>query len=576
MTTWYCRPYGGSYGSANGTSYANAWNGLLAVVWGGSGVVAGDTLYVCGTHILNKTSQDPYDQGTIYPTNGTNDATRVTIRGDYPSDPGIVWGSYYPAYSTWTSEGSGTWSLYKLPGLSGSFDWWQANPAVTSATLLTYVADVATCKTTTNSYTNVAGAGEQFARDSTTYVHLDGGVNPTGLVLFPGYGYSFDNTGGRTYVTYLNISLLGMSNNVNNNNDATHMTWDGVTMKYGQYAHIKIYDGCDYFTVQNCDLSIAANGIYTIADDTYEHPHPGASYYIIKNNYIHDIGGGGTSGNPDFLLNNDEHGLGVQGGQGGLVEGNHFKNCGNSCLFYVAGTQHLIDTIVRYNFVEGAHLASGGAGDSYGISTMIAGYSADRSIKIYYNLVINNPDIAYRLQFQEGQEVYNNIAYHCWKSFSSAYAWSTSPSPNPAVKFRNNISISPTYFEGGHCDFAFAGADSAWDIDYNIYYPDASTAFKRSGHDPMNFATWQVLGYDAHSLVVNPNFINGSGSYSIAPDFEIGGSSPAHTNPGVDVGLIRDYFNNLVTAPPDRGIHQYSGGSSATAHIYEGIKVKIV
>ncbi|MFZ2054369.1 MAG: hypothetical protein WAU81_09240, partial [Candidatus Aminicenantales bacterium] len=42
---WYVRPAGGSYGTENGTSYANAWDGLLRVVWGPGGVQAGDTLW---------------------------------------------------------------------------------------------------------------------------------------------------------------------------------------------------------------------------------------------------------------------------------------------------------------------------------------------------------------------------------------------------------------------------------------------------------------------------------------------------------------------------------------------------
>ena len=50
-TDWYVRPAGGEYGAEDGTAYADAWDGILNVVWGGAGVVAGDTLYVCGCHL---------------------------------------------------------------------------------------------------------------------------------------------------------------------------------------------------------------------------------------------------------------------------------------------------------------------------------------------------------------------------------------------------------------------------------------------------------------------------------------------------------------------------------------------
>jgi hypothetical protein len=46
--TWYVRPSGGSYGSENGTSYANAWDGFTNINW--ASISADDTLYICGAH----------------------------------------------------------------------------------------------------------------------------------------------------------------------------------------------------------------------------------------------------------------------------------------------------------------------------------------------------------------------------------------------------------------------------------------------------------------------------------------------------------------------------------------------
>jgi len=48
-TDYYVRPSGGSYGSENGTSYANAWDGFSNINW--STVDTGNgKLFVCGTH----------------------------------------------------------------------------------------------------------------------------------------------------------------------------------------------------------------------------------------------------------------------------------------------------------------------------------------------------------------------------------------------------------------------------------------------------------------------------------------------------------------------------------------------
>jgi hypothetical protein len=45
-TPWYVRPAGTTYGSANGTSYADAWAGFAAIQW--ASVQPGDTVYVAG------------------------------------------------------------------------------------------------------------------------------------------------------------------------------------------------------------------------------------------------------------------------------------------------------------------------------------------------------------------------------------------------------------------------------------------------------------------------------------------------------------------------------------------------
>src|SRR5688572_1623952 len=96
--TWYCRPpvisgvdgtgkpipVPATYGSQDGTSYANAWNGLRAVVWGVGGVVAGDTLYVCGVH-LHKMPSNSFLASQALVTIGADgaDGNPITIRMDY-------------------------------------------------------------------------------------------------------------------------------------------------------------------------------------------------------------------------------------------------------------------------------------------------------------------------------------------------------------------------------------------------------------------------------------------------------------------------------------------------------------
>jgi hypothetical protein len=76
---WYVRPSGGTYGAGSGASYTDAWSGFSRIVWGSGGVTAGDTLYICGAH----------GQTLSVGTSGASGA-KITIRGNYTSDPGSI------------------------------------------------------------------------------------------------------------------------------------------------------------------------------------------------------------------------------------------------------------------------------------------------------------------------------------------------------------------------------------------------------------------------------------------------------------------------------------------------------
>ena len=88
-------PTAGVYGAQDGTSYANAWNGLCAVIWGSGGVVAGDTLWVCGCHIHSTTSNNYISSQAQVVVGAQGSAGNpITIRMDYSPDPGEVYGCF--------------------------------------------------------------------------------------------------------------------------------------------------------------------------------------------------------------------------------------------------------------------------------------------------------------------------------------------------------------------------------------------------------------------------------------------------------------------------------------------------
>lgn len=90
MTTWYVRPDTSHNTVRDGQSYATAWGGYSEIVYGGAGIHGGDTLYICGTHILSSIFR-------VYNCAGTS-GSRTYIRGDLSYDPGTIRfnsGSYF-------------------------------------------------------------------------------------------------------------------------------------------------------------------------------------------------------------------------------------------------------------------------------------------------------------------------------------------------------------------------------------------------------------------------------------------------------------------------------------------------
>ncbi|HEU4853849.1 MAG TPA: NosD domain-containing protein [Nitrosospira sp.] len=85
MTIWYVRPDTSHSGTRNGQTYATAWGGWSEIIWGASGVKAGDTLYVCGPHLITSAIA----VGT-HGAGGTSATDRVTISGGFGPNPGSI------------------------------------------------------------------------------------------------------------------------------------------------------------------------------------------------------------------------------------------------------------------------------------------------------------------------------------------------------------------------------------------------------------------------------------------------------------------------------------------------------
>jgi hypothetical protein len=90
VAIFYVRPnQSGTYGSGDGTSYANAWNGLESVDWNRLNTAgASSTLWICGTH-KRRLQVPSADYGGPAFT-GARRYDGLVIRGDYADDPGVL------------------------------------------------------------------------------------------------------------------------------------------------------------------------------------------------------------------------------------------------------------------------------------------------------------------------------------------------------------------------------------------------------------------------------------------------------------------------------------------------------
>jgi len=125
--TWYVRPRGSGGATHDGRSYETAWNGVNAIAWGAGGVSAGDTLYMCGIFDRD-TEANP--NALLWVQASGSAGNPITIRGDYPGDPG--WLIAAKKISSWTDNGDGT---YQAPWTAIGTEAWEGTPGGTEYAL---------------------------------------------------------------------------------------------------------------------------------------------------------------------------------------------------------------------------------------------------------------------------------------------------------------------------------------------------------------------------------------------------------------------------------------------------------
>ena len=355
-----------------------------------------------------------------------------------------------------------------------------------------------------------------------------GALNINGQEGFRCYNNTMVQTdrGAGVYNGYLIKGVCGYNRDLKiYDNILSRTSWDGLTWYFAielwmQRGGIEIYN--NKITNGAIDLSGGSGEI-------------GLS--TIKGNYAY---GAWIHDNDVFWKNHSydalSKGILVEGGaESVIIERNHITKAGTGIYFPLYpkddGTGKAFNDIrISYNIVEDIGTATDGddtyLGDGYGIlmpfsPVLTTGWVCD-NVAIWNNVItahVNNRTPTYGIIL-------------------------------PVMGTTTNISVRNNIVQGFATTAIYGKGASGVTLDYlsienNIFNGNGSNSVGYSGLTPTHNTT-------QNNLTSNPLFVSST-------DFHLQSSSPAHTNPGLDVGLTLDFDSVTVVSPPDRGAFEFTG-----------------
>lgn len=340
--TFYVRPLVkvvGTYGSENGTSYANAFNGFR--FQGGQGGIAasalqaqaddtklspGDTVWACGNFGLADiaTVLEPSTQPRYQAIIGVGTASNpINIRFDHATYPGNVYRMIrYTGSYGWVDEGGGVFSTSTVFSFNRfAFDTDSSGLPDMGTTL----QDSIYYKGSSGPLTS-PGVYESAGR---MYVRMPDDLSPGNRIWqLGGYGQfstiesrHLNIIGGNWYGDSIQSSATPLAI------ASKFIKLDGCKHKYSTTTYcIHPGWGSDDWTIENCEFSFVENGVYGANSGGDASVIRCADRLTIRSCWFHHIGVA-TSGN---WVERDSHAIGWQAGEDWVVEDNLCEYCGTA------------------------------------------------------------------------------------------------------------------------------------------------------------------------------------------------------------------------------------------------------
>jgi hypothetical protein len=353
------------------------------------------------------------------------------------------------------------------------------------------VTDIAQTKATTGGNITSDGGSDIIARG----VCWNTSINPTNA-----NSHTSDGTGTGTFTSSIS-GLVGSTS-----------------------YHVRAYATNRTGTAYGSDVQFTANSnsntILTIENQTYSNsvtefwegvniPRSKPTTFTFRNNSVTSVNAEG------YLLQAGDESLSGSSNNldGEIITGNKFIWNGTniaSTITHGIFVGYNINSVIKYNYLY--RVPTGMVLKSNGMTYTSGG--------VAYNIINKTGDIGIAIKGINNILVYNNTFYSNEVKFTSNSNPGTSYgivdifandglSPwvySTGTKIKNNIFY--TVNQISNITIEDSQDLPGFESDYNIFWCETGTPiFNYLGTDK-TFAQWQALGYDTHSVVVNPNFNN--------------------------------------------------------------------
>jgi len=253
-------------------------------------------------------------------------------------------------------------------------------------------------------------------------------------------------------------------------------------------------------TIEGTSVNNAETGTW----DGVNIPRSNPTSFTYRNNSITSINSTGyllQAG--DEIQNSQSNNL-----DGMIITGNKFTWNGTDASSITHGvfTGYNKNSVVKYNYLDKTPhgiLFKSGTDNGFNM-TYTSGGAA-------YN-ILKNAKLSLRIKGINGIHVYNNTFYNdAFSDLSSSIieidANNDRPVPAPSLGARifNNIFYTKYQIPNIRIE---SWCLKDFESDYNVFYCETGTPVFVISGELKTFAGWQALGYDKHSVVINPDFIS--------------------------------------------------------------------